>query len=51
MSLSSQPEESENENGASGGGMVYFTEILFLSLVFKINKLQRIKIINFYYYF
>ena len=37
MSLSSQPEESENENGASGGGMVYFTEyiVLFLGILDK----------------
>ena len=42
MSLSSQPEESENENGASGGGMVYFTEILFFSFVAYIGILDKL---------
>jgi hypothetical protein len=33
MSLSSQPEESENENGASACGMVYLNKISRLMLI------------------
>ena len=48
MSLSSQPEESENENCASAGGMVYLTYesifVYFLKLLYGLK--YNVKIIS-----